>query len=64
MLLQGFKDSTMFIIAHRLQTVMHCDKIMVLFKGKLIEFDSPENLLKVKGGYFRELWDRMNENKD
>lgn len=63
MLLQGFKESTMFIIAHRLQTVMHCDRIMVLKFGRIIEFDSPRNLLKTEGGYFRELWERMNQNK-
>ena len=27
-LLNGFPDSTMFIIAHRVQTVLHCDKIL------------------------------------
>lgn len=50
-----FKDSTMLIIAHRIQTVMGCDKICVFDAGKIIEFDSPDNLLKIEGGVFKEL---------
>lgn len=42
-LISGFSDSTMFIIAHRVQTVLHCDKILVLRFGEIIEFDTPEN---------------------
>ena len=49
----------MFIIAHRVQTVMHCDKIMALRFGEIIEFDSPENLLAKENGYFRDIYDRM-----
>ena len=40
-----FKDSTMITIAHRLNTIMSCDKIMVLSYGMLAEFDSPRNLM-------------------
>ena len=40
-----FKDSTMMTIAHRLNTIMGCDKVMVLSYGMLAEFDSPSNLM-------------------
>ena len=43
---QEFKESTMIMIAHRLNTVQTCDKIMVLESGKLVEFDSPVKLKK------------------
>lgn len=56
-----FSDSTMFIIAHRLKTVMHCDRIMVLKFGQIVEFDSPANLLAMPDGLFKDMYDKMNE---
>lgn len=47
-----FKDCTVLTIAHRLNTIMDSNRIMVLDKGKIIEFDSPDNLLKKKDSIF------------
>lgn len=43
-----FKDRTIVTIAHRLNTVMDSDKIVVIEKGKIAEVDTPDNLLKKK----------------
>ncbi|KAF9132037.1 hypothetical protein BGW39_000895 [Mortierella sp. 14UC] len=52
---QEFKDRTILTIAHRIKTVMDSDKILVLEKGRVVEFDSPKRLMKAKGGLFYSL---------
>ncbi|XP_061183962.1 multidrug resistance-associated protein 1-like isoform X1 [Saccostrea echinata] len=47
-----FKDSTVLTIAHRLNTIMDYDKVLVLDQGLVKEYDSPENLLKNKSTVF------------
>lgn len=36
-----FNDSTVLIIAHRLETIIECDRIMVFDMGYLVEMDTP-----------------------
>jgi len=42
---------TVFIIAHRLSTVRHADRIITLEKGCVVENDTPEILLESNGRY-------------
>ena len=42
-----FEDSTVITVAHRLNTVLHSDKIMVMENGRVVEFDHPKILLEV-----------------
>ncbi|CAG5123107.1 unnamed protein product [Candidula unifasciata] len=49
---QEFKNCTILTIAHRLNTVMDYNRILVLEKGEVREFDSPQTLLKKPNGVF------------
>lgn len=52
---QEFKNRTILTIAHRLNTIMDSDRIVVLDNGEVAEFDTPENLLNKKAGLFYSL---------
>jgi subfamily B ATP-binding cassette protein MsbA len=49
------KDRTTFVIAHRLSTVRHASKIVVLHKGTIVEI-GPHAELLAKGGYYSQLY--------
>lgn len=45
-----FANCTILTIAHRLHTIMDCDKVMVMDAGQLVEFASPYELLNDLAG--------------
>merc|ERR1719242_1906884 len=50
-----FKECTVLTIAHRLNTIMDYDRIMVLDKGIIAEFDSPNDLLENTNSIFHSM---------
>ncbi|XP_025074064.1 multidrug resistance-associated protein 1 isoform X5 [Pogonomyrmex barbatus] len=49
---QEFKDCTVLTIAHRLNTILDSDRVIVLDKGLIVEYDSPEVLLRNSSSSF------------
>ena len=53
-------DSTFITIAHRIKTILNYDKILTLDNGKIVDFDTPKNLLNDKNSLFYELYSKSN----
>ncbi|KAJ5562910.1 hypothetical protein N7461_001671 [Penicillium sp. DV-2018c] len=51
--LRELRDSTIITIAHRLQTIIDYDKVIVLDHGRVIEYDHPWTLINKENGLFR-----------
>lgn len=51
------KGRTSIIIAHRLATIQHADKIIVMHKGQIRETGTHQELLKKKDGIYRKLYE-------
>ena len=51
--LRELKGNTIITIAHRLQTIVDYDKVLVLDKGQVIEYADPWELIRKDGGIFR-----------
>jgi len=47
-----YRGKTVVVVAHRLSTVQHADKIIVLEKGKVIEEGTHKELTEKKGAYY------------
>jgi len=47
------KGRTSIIIAHRISTLMHVDKVLVLRKGEIVEFGDRKVLLRKKGIFYK-----------
>lgn len=50
-----FADCTVLTVAHRLNTIIDSDRVLVMDAGIAVEFDSPYSLLKRSTGVFREM---------
>ncbi|MEW6587195.1 MAG: ABC transporter ATP-binding protein [Nitrospirota bacterium] len=58
------KDLITILIAHRLSTVLHADKIFVLEKGEIVESGQHYDLLKLKGLYYAMWRQQIGERQD
>ena len=52
-----FKKCTVITIAHRLTTILDCDRVMLLDRGKIVEYDEPDVLLEKEEGSFKNIYE-------
>lgn len=48
----SLKHTAVLSIAHRLDTIIDFDRVIVMDKGKIVELDSPAALLRIEDGVF------------
>ena len=53
-------NCTVITIAHKIKTIINYDKIIVLEKGKIKEFDSPKNLIENDSLFNKEFYSSLN----
>ncbi|KAI6285043.1 hypothetical protein MCOR34_010964 [Pyricularia oryzae] len=51
-----FADWTVLAIAHKLDSILDFDKVLVLDAGRVMEFDNPRKLLATEGSVFGDLY--------
>lgn len=56
-----FSASTVMTVAHRLETISDCDKILVMKSGKVAEFGAPKDLIQQNGEFARMQRDNTQE---
>ena len=52
---EEFRDRTVITIAHRINTILHCDKVIVLSEGRLREEGTPDELVSQSDSAFAQL---------
>jgi len=55
---EAFAHKTVLIIAHRINTIQHCDKIAVMDAGRVVEYGPPSALLSQPASIFAALAQR------
>ncbi|XP_054634835.1 ATP-binding cassette sub-family C member 10 [Dunckerocampus dactyliophorus] len=49
---ERFQDKTVLTIAHRLNTIMDCERVLVMHAGKVVDFDTPAALCQKEDSIF------------
>jgi len=56
-----FTAHTIIAVAHKLDTILDFDKVVVMHHGSLIEYGAPHKLLETEGSRFRSLYEEISK---
>lgn len=57
LLRQRFSAHTIIAVAHKLDTILDFDKVVVMNQGSLVEYGEPHKLLEQQGSWFKSLYE-------
>lgn len=57
-------DKTVFVVAHRLSTIRHASKIVVINQGEIVEVGTHDELINIECGAYKQLYDMQFKAKD
>lgn len=57
---EAFKERTVLVVAHRLETISDLDLVVVMENGRIVEVGDARELIKKPGSLFRTLWESRN----
>eukprot|EP01041_Mallomonas_annulata_P010862 gene10862-22680_t len=60
---QASQRRTTLTVAHRLSSITHCDRIIVIDHGRVVEQGTHQELLTLPDGLYRRMWEAQNERK-
>ena len=52
-----FGECTILAVAHRINTIDDSDRIIVMDKGNILEFDTPNNLKNIENGIYKGMYE-------
>jgi ABC-type multidrug transport system fused ATPase/permease subunit len=61
---KAFRQSTVLLIAHRLSSVLNCDRVLVMDAGRTVEFDAPDKLIQDTKSMFFRMWSANEHNSN
>jgi ABC-type multidrug transport system fused ATPase/permease subunit len=64
LIMKNFADCTMITIAHRIQTIINSDRVLVLGGGKVLEYAEPDVLLQNSESHFTKLVNELKKEEE
>ena len=58
------ENRTSFVIAHRLSTIKNADRIAVINEGELVELGTHDELMNIKNGQYKALYEMQFKNQE